>query len=464
MLFSSLTFLFCFLPAVVAGYYICPGRFRNVFLLLTSIFFYAWGEPRYLPVIFTTITISYAGALAIEHFKYKKILLALFVVLDLSLLFYFKYANFFLENLNLIFHQKWSLKVVLPLGISFYTFQALSYLVDVYRGQVRAQKNYLKIALYICLFPQLIAGPIVKYHDVSDQIDNREETIDKVYYGIRRFIIGLAKKVLIANTLGAVADKVFALNPTEFGAGIAWLGAFSYSLQLYYDFSGYSDMAIGLGSIFGFKFLENFNYPFISKSYGEFWARWHISLGRWVKEYIYIPLGGSHCGVVRHYFNIFMALFLIGIWHGANITMLVASLLMGIIVVIERLLHMYEEPRTLLSRIFRHIYLIMMILLTIFYIRLPSFEYGWSYMKKMFFVTGKMENSYPIFYFVDRLTLFIFAIAVSCCMPIFKNMLDWGKKRITVGITVDIWLLALLFLCCMQLTASTYNPFIYFRF
>jgi len=314
MLFSSLTFLFCFLPAAVVGYYICPRKLRNFFLLLASIFFYAWGEPRYLPVIFATITISYFGALAVERFKYKKILLTLFILLDLSLLFYFKYTNFFLENLNMIFHQKWSLKVVLPLGISFYTFQALSYLVDVYRGQVKAQKNYLKIALYICLFPQLIAGPIVKYHDVADQIDNREETIDKVYYGIRRFIIGLAKKVLIANVVGKIADQIFALPINEFDAPIAWLGAISYTLQIYYDFSGYSDMAIGLGSIFGFKFLENFNYPYISQSITEFWRRWHMSLSTWFKDYVYIPLGGNRKGRIRTGINLIIVFFLTGFW------------------------------------------------------------------------------------------------------------------------------------------------------
>ena len=464
MLFSSLTFLFCFLPAVIIGYYICPRKLRNFFLLLASIFFYAWGEPRYLPIIFASITMSYIGAISIERFKHKKLLLTLFLLLDLSWLFYFKYANFFLENLNIIFHKNWSLKVVLPLGISFYTFQAISYLVDVYRGQVKAQKNYLKIALYICLFPQLIAGPIVKYHDVADQIDNRKENIDQVYYGIRRFIIGLAKKVLIANTLGTVADKIFTLSPSEFGPEIAWLGALSYGLQLYYDFSGYSDMAIGLGSIFGFKFLENFNYPFISKSYGEFWTRWHMSLGRWVKEYIYIPLGGSHCGVIRHYFNIFMALFLIGIWHGANMTMLLASLLMGIIVVIERLLRLYDEPRTLLSKILRHLYLITIVLITIFYIRLPNFEYGWSYLKNMLFLYGKGETGYPVFYFINRLTFLVFLISIACCMPIFKNILDWGKKYKIIKVTVDIWLFVLLILSYIQLAASTYNPFIYFRF
>ena len=269
---------------VVGGYYLIRSECRNIFLLLASLFFYAWGEARYLPVIFATITISYLGALVLEKFRCKKFLLAGFVLLDLSLLFYFKYTNFFLENLNLIFQQKWSLKVVLPLGISFYTFQALSYLVDVYRGQVKAQKNYLKIALYVCLFPQLIAGPIVKYHDVADQIDHREETLDQVYYGIRRFIIGLAKKVLIANVLGEIVAKLLEQQPENYTSLMAWVCATFSALQVYYDFSGYSDMAIGLGAIFGFKFLENFNYPYISKSMSEYWHRWHISLSTWFRD------------------------------------------------------------------------------------------------------------------------------------------------------------------------------------
>ena len=466
MLFSSLTFLFCFLPAVVMGYYIFPRKLRNFFLLLASIFFYAWGEPRYLPVIFATITISYTGALVVERFKWKKSLLTLFILLDLSLLFYFKYTNFFLENLNLIFHQKWSLKVVLPLGISFYTFQALSYLVDVYRGQVKAQKNYLKLALYICLFPQLIAGPIVKYHDVSDQIDNREETIDKVYYGIRRFIIGLAKKVLLANTLGEIADKVFKTLSDEGSIDViaAWLGGITRALQVYYDFSGYSDMAIGLGAIFGFKFLENFNYPYVSKTMSEYWQRWHISLGTWCKDYIYIPMGGSRVTPWRIYFNLFFLFFVIGIWHGASWNFIVFGVLNGFFVILERLIELPKRKFVWTRVIPQHIYMMAVVVISSILGSAETFKDAILQLKGLFGLLQSVNMPFYFSYYLDRVSIIIIIVAILCCMPIFKNMLKWGEKRRFVFVGVDIWLLGLLFLSCMQLAASTYNPFIYFRF
>ena len=257
-----------------------------MFLLFASVFFYAWGDVRYLPILFFTVFISYIGAIVIERFRSRRNL-AVFIVLDLSMLLYFKYANFFLENLGMLFHREWSLKLVLPLGISFYTFQALSYLMDVYKREVKAQHNFFDLSLFICLFPQFIAGPIIKYHEISDQINNRKETIDSFYYGLRRFIIGLSKKVLIANALGRIADQIFMSPVSEVDVPVAWLGALSYMFQIYYDFSGYSDMAIGLGALFGFRIPENFNYPYISKSVSEFWRRWHISLGAWFKEYMF---------------------------------------------------------------------------------------------------------------------------------------------------------------------------------
>jgi len=466
MLFSSLTFLFCFLPSVVAGYYVCPRKLRNFFLLLASIFFYAWGEPRYLPVIFTTITISYIGSLLVERFKWKKTLLTLFILLDLSLLFYFKYTNFFLENLNLIFHQKWSLKVVLPLGISFYTFQALSYLVDVYRGQVKAQKNYLKIALYICLFPQLIAGPIVKYHDIADQIDNREETIDKVYYGIRRFIIGLAKKVLIANTLGEIADKVFKALSDEGSIDImaAWLGGITRALQVYYDFAGYSDMAIGLGSIFGFKFLENFNYPYVSRTISEYWRRWHISLGTWCKDYIYIPMGGSRVVPWRVYFNLFILFFTIGLWHGATWNFIVFGVLNGSLIMLERFFSLSKKQFKKIWLIPQYLYVFIIFIVNAILANTDTIKHSFIQFKGMLGLSQATDVPFYFPYYLDRVGIIIFFVAILCCMPIFKHMLDWGKKWKMLSIGVDIWLFALLLLSCAQLAASTYNPFIYFRF
>ena len=288
MLFSSMTFVFMFLPIVCAIYLLVRPEIRNYILLAASMLFYAWGEPKYLAIMILTILVNYTGANYISRSRnliHRKLLLVATILVDLSFLFYFKYFNFVLDNINHLFHTHIDfIDVIMPIGISFYTFQALSYVVDVYRGEVKAQRDIYKLALYITLFPQLVAGPIVKYHDVAEQISCRTVTFDKVAYGVKRFIIGLAKKMLIANTLGAVADKIFAQPVEQFDTLTAWIGAIAYTLQLYYDFSGYSDMAIGLGSIFGFKFLENFNYPYISKSITEFWRRWHISLSTWFKE------------------------------------------------------------------------------------------------------------------------------------------------------------------------------------
>lgn len=465
MLFSSLTFLFCFLPVVIGIYYLIRPECRNIFLLLASLFFYAWGEARYLPIIFSTITISYLGALVLERFRGKKFLLAGFVLLDLSLLFYFKYTNFFLENLNLIFHRQWSLKVVLPLGISFYTFQALSYLVDVYRGQVKAQKNYFKIALYVCLFPQLIAGPIVKYHDVADQIDCREETVDKVYYGIRRFIIGLAKKVLIANILGEIVAKLLEQQPENYTSLMAWVCATFSALQVYYDFSGYSDMAIGLGAIFGFKFLENFNYPYISKSMSEYWHRWHISLSTWFRDYLYFPMGGSRVPIGRAYFNLFFVMLMVGIWHGASWAFVFWGAWNGICLVFEKYTRLHKiQSQKWIVNLGLHIYTILCFLIARVFFISPDFSYAKDLIKNMLGVLKLKEIHYGLPYYFDRVSLIVFIIALVCAVPLFKNMLDWGQKHWTIALCVNTWIVILLCLSCMQLISTTYNPFIYFRF
>ena len=464
MLFSSLTFLFCFLPATVGVYYLVRRELRNIVLLLASILFYAWGEIRYLPVIFMTIGMSYAGALCIEHFRHKRIWLTFWVLSDLSLLLYFKYTNFFLENLSLLFQGEWTLKVVLPLGISFYTFQALSYLIDVYRGQVKAQRNFLKIALYIILFPQLIAGPIVKYHDIAEQIDTRQETIDHVYYGIRRFIIGLAKKVLIANTLGGVADEIFMQPVSAVETSIAWLGSLMRALQVYYDFSGYSDMAIGLGAIFGFKFLENFNYPYIAKSMSEYWRRWHISLGTWCKDYIYIPLGGSHVATWRVYCNLFILFFIIGLWHGATWNFVAFGLVNAIFIMIERFFQVGKRNFSWLPQILLHLYVVFIFMINAILANTDTLQHSWNHLLNMFACVKHNVIMYHILYSLDGFNLIILCTAVFCCFPVFKNILTWGRKYWVVCFGIDAWLLFLLILCCMQLAVSTYNPFIYFRF
>ena len=297
MLFSSMTFLFVFMPLVITVYGLSKKEIRNYVLLVASIVFYAWGEPRYLAIMIITILVNYVGAIEMARFanrKKRKLILAATILTDLGFLIYFKYFNFMVENLNNWLELEFDyIDVIMPIGISFYTFQAMSYLIDVYRREVKAQKDIYKLALYIVLFPQLVAGPIVKYHDVCDQIDSRKVEFKNVIIGFKRFIMGLAKKVLLANTLAVVADKVFAQDTELLSQGIAWIGAVAYMLQLYYDFSGYSDMAIGLGLMFGFKFMENFNYPYISQSITEFWKRWHISLTSCFRDYVYIPLGGN---------------------------------------------------------------------------------------------------------------------------------------------------------------------------
>lgn len=361
MLFSSMTFVFLFLPIVCGLYWLVRREWRNYILLGASILFYAWGEPRYLAITLLTIFINYTGAIALSHYtKHRRAILGLTIGANLVSLIYFKYFNFLIGNINSVVGANIGLLgILMPIGISFYTFQAISYVVDVYRGDVAPQRDICKLALYICLFPQLIAGPIVKYHDVDKQISNRHETFEGIAYGSRRFVIGLAKKMLIANTLGAVADRIFALPVDQFGTGIAWIGAAAYTMQLFYDFSGYSDMAIGLGSVFGFKFLENFNYPYISKSITEFWRRWHISLSTWFKEYLYIPLGGNRRGRRRTYLNLFIVFLATGVWHGAAWNFVLWGMWHGLFIIIERITGWHKRVGGWLLSAAQHIYTIL---------------------------------------------------------------------------------------------------------
>ena len=334
-----MSFIYLFLPLVCLVYFLVKAEFRNTVLLIASIIFYGWGEPNYLAVMIMTIVLNYTGALLLDRYRAWKLpIVIVTIVLDLSFLCYFKYFNFVAENINGLFSLDIKfIEVIMPIGISFYTFQAMSYLLDVYRGDSPVQKDLYKLSLYITLFPQLVAGPIVKYHDVSDQIEYREVTFEKVSYGVKRFIIGLSKKMLIANTLGSVADKIFSQPVEQFDALTAWTGAFAYSLQLFYDFSGYSDMAIGLGMIFGFRFLENFNYPYISRSITEFWRRWHITLGKWFRDYVYIPLGGNRKGFVIMVRNLLTVWLLTGFWHGADWNFLLWGLLLFALISVEKM-------------------------------------------------------------------------------------------------------------------------------
>jgi len=456
-----------FLPIVLLLYLITKKELHNPILLIASIIFYAWGEPKYLAIMLLCILINYSGALAIEKFSHKKISLFLTISANLAFLIYFKYFNFLIENCNNLLHSNiHAINVIMPIGISFYTFQALSYVIDVYRGECVAQKNIYKLALYICLFPQLIAGPIVKYHDIAEQIDSRDVNFDKVNLGVKRFIIGLSKKMLIANTLGMIADSIFTQNPHNFSHGVAWLGAVAYSFQLYFDFSGYSDMAIGLGLIFGFRFLENFNYPYISKSITEFWRRWHISLSTWFKQYVYISLGGNRCSKLKNIRNLGIVFLLTGIWHGAEWTFVVWGVWHGCFIILEKLFNIKEfekKQHCWLIDLLRHLYCIFVFVIGWVIFRADNLKYAFDYLMNMFGLLHLNADSVMAeLCCIDGLTIIAFVAAILCCTPLFKNMLEVNNKWAKAFI--NIWLLVLFIISAAAIASSTYNPFIYFRF
>lgn len=466
MLFSSMTFVFLFLPIVCLIYLLAKKELHNAILLAASILFYAWGEPRYLAIMILTILANYVGAIALDkHKKYKKPILLATIAVDLSFLLYFKYFNFFIDNINSIFAMDISfLEVIMPIGISFYTFQAMSYLIDVYKGDAKVQKDIYKLALYISLFPQLVAGPIVKYRDVDEQIDHRTVTFDKVSYGVKRFIIGLAKKMLLANTLGAVADEIFGLPVAQASPQLAWVGAIFYSLQLFYDFSGYSDMAIGLGSIFGFKFLENFNYPYISKSITEFWRRWHISLSTWFKEYLYIPLGGNRKGNVRTYVNLFLVFLATGFWHGASWNFIFWGLWHGVFIIFEKMTGWHKESKSRIISGAQHIYTIFVFVIGWVMFRAENMSYATDYIKNMFGLVKEHTAVNDVSYYLNNAEMLALIAGILCAMPVFNKILYVKYEHKVLRTLINIWLFILFVVSSATIAASTYNPFIYFRF
>jgi len=460
MLFSSMSFIFIFLPAVLILYFLAAPKYRNFILLAASIVFYAWGGINYLFNLTSVVLITYISAVLTEKYpKLKKIILISALLINFSFLFYFKYFNFISE----IFRLNITLTgVILPAGISFYTFQAASYLIDVYKGAVKAQKSFLKTALYISLFPQLTAGPIVKYRDIENQLDSRTFDFDNFNRGAKRFIIGLAKKVIIADTMGGIADKIFSYQPDMLSVSSAWLGAFAYSFQIYFDFSGYSDMAIGLGLIFGFKFLENFNYPYISKSISEFWHRWHISLSSWFKEYVYIPLGGNRSGMKHTAENLLAVFMLTGIWHGAGWTFLAWGVYNGVFVIIEKIFGRKTENCPVYLNILKHLYCIAAFTAGWVIFRCINLQHSSAYIQKMYtgFLSSNSENLF--YYELNSFEIFILTAAVILSMPVFKNILE--IKNCFVKALINIWLLTLFIISAAAIASDTYNPFIYFRF
>lgn len=466
MLFSSITFLYYFLPLVLIVYFIVPKRLKNVWLLLTSLFFYAWGEPKCVFLMIATVMLNYIFGILIEKStskKLKKAYLTISIVLTLSGLLYFKYANFFVENFAIVTGMSVpALKIALPIGISFYTFQVLSYTVDVYRGQVNAQKNPLTLGTYVALFPQLIAGPIVRYKDVERELLCRTHSFEKTALGIRRFIIGLGKKVIIANTLGELCEGFYATNDAS--VMFYWLFVISYMLQIYFDFSGYSDMAIGLGKMFGFEFLENFNYPFISKSISEFWRRWHMSLGTWFRDYVYFPLGGSRVKKSRLILNLFIVWFLTGFWHGAEWNFVLWGLFFFVFLSIEKL---FLADFLKKSKPLGHIYTLVLVTVSFAIFSGNNLGEAISNVGGLFGAGGIPLVSAEWLYQLKNYGL-VLIIAIIGATPLPKMIISYLKSKKTLGTIIDILEIPALVLILVIVTAfladGSFNPFLYFRF
>lgn len=463
MVFSSVVFLFVFLPVVFLVYSLLPSlRWKDLFLVAASLIFYAYGEPVYVLLMLFSSVLNYGlGLLAPGGGRRAKAALSLAVILDLGILCVFKYTGFILENVNALFGVSIPIPaIVMPIGISFFTFQALSYVIDVYRGDVQAQKDYGKVLLYISFFPQLIAGPIVKYHDIEREIEDRRQTSQGVARGIRRFIIGLSKKVLIANTMGLAADYVFGLSAQGLHMASAWIGAVSYALQIYYDFSGYSDMAIGLGEMFGFHFRENFQYPYYGDSMQDFWRRWHISLSTWFKEYLYIPLGGNRKGTVRTYVNKFFVFFCTGLWHGAQWTFVLWGLIHGAFLILEDTVLPIKKCKI---RWLRQTYTIVVAVLAFVVFRAENMAQAGTMFRMMFTGIGLTpENMSNCIRILDPLYLTTLCAALIGAVPV-KRWLEEKDIAWMRGCSYVVCML-LLFVCICRLSADAYNPFIYFRF
>ena len=474
MLFSSMLFLWIFLPVVLAGSFLLrKPRYVNPFLVLASLFFYAWGEPVYVLLMLASILLNYTVGRLLAKFEkndpyeVRKLILALDILLNLALLAYFKYLGLLVEGINGILSLLGGKElgvpaVALPIGISFFTFQALSYVVDVYRGQVKAQKKLINVALYISFFPQLIAGPIVRYREINEQIESRRVTLDGFALGARRFIYGLSKKVLIANVLARGADALYKLDVQGMTGGMAWLAAILYTFQIYYDFSGYSDMAIGLGRMFGFTFSENFNYPYLSRSVREFWRRWHISLSTWFREYVYIPLGGNRRGVARTYLNLLIVFLLTGVWHGAGITFILWGLYHGLFQILERL-----GLGKILKKLgpFAFLYAFAVAVFGWVLFRVEDAPAAFALMGRMLTPWRYTATPYHLYDYVNRHMLMILPLAFIGMGPLQALAEKTGlAAKWKYSLPETLVCIALLALCIGALASSTYNPFIYFRF
>lgn len=481
MVFSSMVFLCGFLPAVLIGYAVCPAKYRNFFLFVASLFFYAWGEPRYIVIMLFSTVFDFCNGLLMEYLdrkgrpQYRKWVLVFSVVINIGILCFFKYTDFVLQSISqLTGNPAHLLKLALPIGISFYTFQTLSYTIDVYRREVEVQHNIIDFGMYVCLFPQLIAGPIVRYSDIQDQIKGRKGNWEGRFYGVQRFILGLAKKVLLANQIGALWNQISVLQHGDMSMASAWLGAIAYTFQIYFDFSGYSDMAIGLGYLFGFRFPENFNYPYISQSITEFWRRWHITLSTWFREYVYIPLGGNRKGMICQIFNLLVVWFLTGLWHGAGWNFILWGLYFFVLLLVEKLFLLREMERW--PGIFRHLYALFFIIVGWAVFACDDMNRLLTYLGTMFGVNTVAGNKISLYYWSTYGLFLIILLLGSLKLP--KKAADrlydrlqqkllavspvWGDS-IAFVIRL-VWLAVLLLVSVALLVSGSYNPFLYFRF
>ena len=468
MVFSSIIFMFTFLPLSLLLYYIMPRKFKNLILLMISLVFYAWGEPVYVLLMIFTIIFDYIMALIIDRNREDKVKSKVIFIgtigVNLLILGFFKYYGFLIDNINLLFNLNLQYtNLALPIGISFYTFQTLSYVVDVYLDKVKVQKSLISFALYVTMFPQLVAGPIVKYSDIDYQLTNRKESINKFGQGVDRFIIGLGKKVLLANNIGIIWTTIQGMNIDSISVLTSWIGIIAYTFQIYFDFSGYSDMAIGLGNMFGFEFIENFNYPYISTSISEFWRRWHISLGTWFREYVYIPLGGNRVSTLKHIRNLFVVWLLTGLWHGASWNFVVWGLYYGFILFMEKIILHKVLSKT--PKFIKHIYTMLLVMIGWVLFGSVDLTSALEYLKVMFGLSGNalVDNS-AIYYLYTNIKLLI--ILTLCSTPIisiiFRQIIKKGKSvGILFAVSINI---IIILISIAYLVNETYNPFLYFRF
>ncbi|MFG6329093.1 MAG: MBOAT family protein [Lachnospiraceae bacterium] len=479
MVFSNAVFLFIFLPVVVSVYYILKQELKNLWILMASLFFYAWNRPSFIVILIGSMVINYAGAILAEKSKtlfYKKLFLFSAVGINLVLLFYFKYFNFTINTVNRLFRSDIQFAaVVLPVGISFFTFQGLSYLIDVYRNDVAAQKSFLKFGMYISMFPQLVAGPIIRYKDIVTEIDNRSASIENIAGGgIRYFITGLFKKVIIADTMAVTANAIFDREPSLNLPATAWLGILAYTLQIFFDFSGYSDMAVGLGQIFGFNFSQNFNYPYISKSITEFWRRWHISLSSFFRDYVYIPLGGNKKHV---YINVAVVFLLTGIWHGAAFTFILWGIWHGFFNMLEKYLKSKKKQegrskeagyaKSIVITVMQHVYTLLVVMAGWVLFRSPGVKHAIKYILSMFGIRNTDTSEFDVWFYLDNWTMLVLLLAVLMCMPVFNKLYGFLERKINGNILIPVTysgLLLMLFLCVLQVASNTYSAFIYFQF